>query len=136
MLNLKNTFIISLSIVVVIFAVFIVFYFSQPKVKNIDYLQAIKIAVSTKVESEAVPCGFMPINVDPYSFNRCVIDAESKSGAYWVAYQIQGEDSIVWLLYSKLSSGSYEQKIFDSHSNIESERVNFNHVYTESCPSL
>jgi len=136
MLKQKNTIIVSTSVFAVLSAIFVILYSAQPKHKKANYLEAIKIAVNNKVENESISCGFMSVELDPYSFNKCVINAESNNNAYWVAYQVQGQDSIVWLLFSKSASGSYEQKIFDSYSNAESDTVVFKHVHTESCPSV
>ena len=64
--------------------------------------------------SGALSCGFAPLRSDTADTTSCARKAFSDHQAFWVASELQGDDSELWLVVSSNGSGALRSHMFDS----------------------
>lgn len=97
--------------------------------------QSVLHEIERESGKDAKACGLVDLRADPAQAFACAQAADGTSNAYWVAVQIQGADSYVWLAAVREPSGKRLLLLYDSNPAGDPSRLN-PRVSSKSCDAF
>jgi hypothetical protein len=76
--------------------------------------QTLLAQIKATAGSEALSCGLAPLGSNTADTTSCARKAFSDHQAFWVASELQGDDSELWLVVISNGSGTLRSHMFDS----------------------
>jgi hypothetical protein len=124
------------AIAVIAVAVLFMYSGAMPAPTAQQYREALLADIRSMVPADAKDCGFVSLDAARADAIACVNASIANKAAFWVSFQEQGEDSVVWSVLIGDVSGGLKVMSFDAQRTVGPDKQIQRHWSGGSCSHL